>query len=123
MTLPNVTESTNSGATPERRSVSRITTAPSSVALVPLSVPLNAPIAVRTGAHNTISRDLPCVLRVLIAILPVISGRASDRQALPLTANPSHSGRCHRRESLPCPAQAHPALGARLPAAWFLERR
>ena len=54
MTLPITTEPTAAGSIPERRSVSRTTAAPSSVAGVSLSDPLKAPIAVRTGLQMTI---------------------------------------------------------------------
>ena len=54
MTLPITTEPTAAGSSPERRSVSRTTAAPSSVAGVSLSDPLKAPIAVRTGLQMTI---------------------------------------------------------------------
>ncbi len=56
ITLPITTVPTRAGSSPERCSVSRITTAPNSVAGVSFSAPLKLPIAVRTGWHNTTSR-------------------------------------------------------------------
>ena len=49
MTLPITTLPTRAGSSAERRSVSRTTVAPNSVAGVPFNLPLKVPIAVRTG--------------------------------------------------------------------------
>src|SRR5438128_569617 len=57
MTLPITTLPTRAGSSPERRSVSRTTVAPNSVAGVPFNVPLKVPIAVRTGSDKTTSRE------------------------------------------------------------------
>ena len=49
MTLPITTLPMRAGSRPERRSVSRTTVAPNSVAGAAFNVPLKVPIAVRTG--------------------------------------------------------------------------
>jgi len=54
-TLPAITWSTRSPATPERDRTSRATFAPNSVAGMSFKVPPNVPIAVRNGIETTIS--------------------------------------------------------------------
>lgn len=55
-TLPMITSSTCSGATPARSKAARMTAAPSSVAETELRAPLNVPIGVRTALTMTASR-------------------------------------------------------------------
>jgi hypothetical protein len=69
ITLPSTTDPSKAGSSFARASVSRTAIAPSSVAGTPFSAPLNAPIAVRTGWHNTISR---AELKLLIVFSPLI---------------------------------------------------
>src|SRR6185437_6423755 len=55
MTLPMTTLPMAAASSPERRSVSATTTAPSSVAGMVLREPLKLPMAVRTGSQRTMS--------------------------------------------------------------------
>src|SRR5215469_4737636 len=64
MTFPMMTDPRRSASSPERLSVSRTTTVPSSVAGTPLSDPLKAPMGVRIGLQRTTSRVLISILQV-----------------------------------------------------------
>src|SRR5258708_6205832 len=79
MTLPRTTLSISSASSPPRRKVSRTTTAPSSVAGMVLSDPLNAPIAVRTGLQRTTSRVAIGIFNDALPSCPSILARIPHR--------------------------------------------
>src|SRR5277367_5407606 len=67
MALPMTTDPTAEGSNFDRRNVSPTTIAPSAVAAVSFSAPLNAPMAVRTGLQMTISCSAKVAMGGLLA--------------------------------------------------------